>query len=110
MEELDLLERRIHTTKDLQTVVGVMKAVAASRVHAYQEAVSSVEEYGETIAIGLRIAMRNRPHDLARPREAGRRLGAIILGSDQGLCGNFNERIVDFAAELKGFHGLVPVS
>lgn len=97
MEELDKLERRIHTTRDLQSVVGVMKSVAASRVHEYDEAVSSIEAYGLTIATGLQIAMRNRPHELARPRESGKRLGAVIIGSDQGLCGDFNERIVEYA-------------
>lgn len=102
MEELNQLERRIDTTHDLRSVVSVMKTVAASRIHQYEEAVASAEEYGRTIETGLQIAMRQRPHELMRRDASANRLGAIIIGSDQGLCGDFNQRIIEYYLRRTG--------
>ncbi len=97
MEELELIKRQIATAHELQTLVRVMKSVAASHIREYDQAVASIEEYGRTVAAGLQVTMQQQWKQPARPTGHANRLGAIVLGSDQGLCGNFNERIVDFA-------------
>ena len=58
-------------------------------------------EYNKTIEMGFQIVMRNKPEDLLaiKPSEKKKRLGAVIFGSDQGLCGSFNEQIAGFAID-----------
>ncbi len=98
MEELELLKRQIDTAQELQTLVRVMKSVAASRVREYDQAVASIEEYGRTVSAGLQVAMQRRSKQVATPLSHHNRLGAVVVGSDQGLCGSFNDRIAEFAA------------
>ena len=108
MEGLELLKRQIVTARELQGLVRVMKTLSASRVRQYDQAVASIEEYGRTIASGLQVAMRNRPRDISRRPPGQGRVGAIVVGSDQGLCGNFNERIAQFTLERFSELGIAP--
>jgi F-type H+-transporting ATPase subunit gamma len=45
--------------------------------------------------MGLQIALRNLPEPFlpARP-PPNRKMGAIVFGSDQGMCGQLNDFIV----------------
>ena len=101
MEELERLKRKIKNARDLQSVVKIMKTISASNIREYEQAVESLSEYNKTIEMGFQIVMRNKPKDLlaVKPAEKKRRLGAVIFGSDQGLCGSFNEQIAGYAIE-----------
>ena len=93
------LQRKITSAGDLQSVVRTMKAMAASSVGQYENAVRSLEEYYRTVKLGL-VACLDKNKAFA-PAQADRRdhraLGAIVIGSDQGLVGQFNEVLVSFA-------------
>lgn len=101
MEELERLKRKIKNAQDLKSVVKIMKTISASNIREYEQAVESLGEYNRTIEMGFQIVMRNRPRELsaAKPVEKKMRLGAVIFGSDQGLCGSFNEQIAGYAIE-----------
>jgi len=101
MEELERLKRKIKNARDLQSVVKIMKTISASNIREYEQAVESLGEYNKTIEMGFQIIMRNKPKDLLTPKsvEKKKRLGAVIFGSDQGLCGSFNEQIAGYAIE-----------
>ncbi|MGD0952537.1 MAG: F0F1 ATP synthase subunit gamma [Methanotrichaceae archaeon] len=101
MEELERLKRKIKNARDLQSVVKIMKTISASNIREYEQAVESLSEYNKTIEMGFQIVMRNKPKELltVKPVEKKRRLGAVIFGSDQGLCGSFNEQIAGYAIE-----------
>ena len=98
MEELERLKRKIKNAQDLQSVVKIMKTISASNIREYERAVESLGEYNRTIEMGFQIVMRNRPKELLdiKPVEKKKRLGAVIFGSDQGLCGSFNEQIAGY--------------
>jgi F-type H+-transporting ATPase subunit gamma len=100
METLESLRQRIQSTQDLQAVVKTMKTLAAVSIRQYERASQSLEEYNRVIERGLHIALRNRPEGVTvakeRPHE---RLGAVIFGSDQGMCGQFNDRIATYAVD-----------
>lgn len=100
MESIEALKKRIGTTQELQTVVKTMKALAATNIRQYEQAVGSLAEYYRTVAMGLHIALKLRPAEtvLIKPAPT-RRLGAIVFGSDQGLCGQMNEQIVSYALQ-----------
>jgi F-type H+-transporting ATPase subunit gamma len=100
LETLETLRRRIRSTEDLQSVVKTMKSLAAVSIRQYERAAQSLEEYNRVVEMGLHIALRNRPDGVnvgeERPQD---RLGAVVFGSDQGMCGQFNERIAAYALE-----------
>jgi F-type H+-transporting ATPase subunit gamma len=99
LEELEHIKGQIHTANELQSLVRVMKSIAASLVREYGESAAAIEEYGNTIVSGLQILMHNKHKKIAVEQKQPSRIGAVILGTDQGLCGDFNERIGEFAAE-----------
>ena len=100
METLEGLKRKIHSAHELQSVVRTMKALAAVSIRQYERAVESLEHYNRTVLLGLRAALKNRPHEAGGAREAATdHLGAIVFGSDQGMCGQLNERIVTYALD-----------
>ncbi|MBN3896056.1 MAG: F0F1 ATP synthase subunit gamma [Nostoc sp. NOS(2021)] len=115
MSSLELLQRQIHTAEDLQAVVKMMKVLAALNIHQYEQAVTSLAEYNLTIEMGLHVVLKAaHNHDAHTQQMNGDsdsrslstsdvgRCGVIIFGSDQGMCGQFNEQISRYAiAELE---------
>lgn len=100
MQTTESLKRRIKSAGDLLSVVKTMKALAAVSIRQYQRAVESLDDYNRTVEMGLQIVLKERMSALAQSKEmALKRLGAIIFGSDQGLCGQLNEQISVFALD-----------
>ena len=95
-QTLEALRSRIHSVEELQSVVTTMKAMAAVNIRQYEEAVESLAEYNHTIELGLHIALRHRPEEIkiARRVHSGP-LGAIVFGSDQGMVGQFNQKVTN---------------
>ena len=98
-QTLESMRRRIESAEDLYAVVRMMKALAAASIRQYERAVESLAEYDRTIEAGLQIILSNRPEAIAGESSPGQRWGFIIFGSDQGMCGSFNEQVATFALE-----------
>jgi F-type H+-transporting ATPase subunit gamma len=82
-----------------------MKALAASSIGQYEKAVASLGDYYHTVELGLGACFRaaGPPPVAANDRSAKKRaVGAVIFGSDQGLVGQFNEVLADFATHALG--------
>ncbi len=100
MQTTESLKRRIKSAGDLLSVVKTMKALAAVSIRQYQKAVESLEDYNRTVEMGLQIVLKERMGATMQRKDASiKRLGAIIFGSDQGLCGQLNEQIAVFALD-----------
>ncbi|MFW6114832.1 MAG: F0F1 ATP synthase subunit gamma [Thermodesulfobacteriota bacterium] len=98
METIEDLKRRIESTEDLQSVVKTMKAMAAVKIRQFEKAVESLGDYNRTVEMGFQIALRSRPDiTLGAGKAPKTQLGAIIFGSDQGMCGQLNDQIVSYA-------------
>lgn len=95
------LRHKIAGAVDLQSVVRTMKALAASNIGQYEQSVRALGDYYRTVELGLSVCFRQSVSPAFRALEkaqTGRGLvGAVVFGSDQGLVGQFNERIVDHA-------------
>ncbi|MCA9051800.1 MAG: F0F1 ATP synthase subunit gamma [Planctomycetaceae bacterium] len=103
MQTLETLKRRISSAQDLLSVVRTMKTLAAVSIRQYELAVESLVDYYQTVEDGLRMAMWNAeslPRSEAADGDGHRRTGAVIFGSDQGMCGQFNEQIAGYAADI----------
>ena len=99
METAESLRRSIAITEELQSVVKSMKALAGVNIRQYERAAQAVVEYNRTVEMGLQIALRHLEPQALPPRHApGRKVGAIVFGSDQGMCGPLNDQVVSHAA------------
>lgn len=98
-QTLELMRRRIESAEDLYSVVRVMKALAAANIRQCERAVESLAEYHRTIEAGLQVLLQQRPREVAVEAPPGRRWGFVVFGSDQGMCGSFNEQVATFALE-----------
>ncbi len=96
------LRRKIVSAGDLESVVRTMKAMAASSIGQYENAVRALDDYYRTVQLGLAASFRQGASAVASTRvsqkEAGA-IGAIVFGSDQGLVGQFNEDMVSFLVQ-----------
>lgn len=96
------LRHKINNASDLKGVVRTMKALAASSISQYENSVGALAEYYRTVELGLSASLRPS-HSVISPISKGRgkvgneHVSAIIFGSDQGLVGQFNEDVADFA-------------
>lgn len=106
MQTLEALKRKIKSAEDLLSVVRTMKALAAVSIRHYERAVEALAGYNRTIEMGLHIALHAQKDLIVLTDPAlGERVGIVLFGSDQGLCGQFNERVVTHAVDwLNGRH------
>ena len=94
MTTLEALQHQIDTAQDLQAVVKTMKTLAAVSIRQYERAVESLSEYTHTIELGLHVVLNQTAiAELSASSHSRHRLGAIVFGSDQGMCGQFNQQI-----------------
>ena len=101
------MRRKIAGAGDLQSVVRTMKAVAASSIGQYEKSVSALADFNRAVELGLGACFReSSPAPLTPERKVPGVIGAVVFGSDQGLVGQFNDVVADFAIKtlsaLKG--------
>jgi len=88
------IKRRLETAETLQGVVTTMKTLSAARITQYRRAVAALDASTRTLELAVQAVLKVHPELLsavAEPRNSA--VTAIVLGSDRGLCGPFNERI-----------------
>jgi F-type H+-transporting ATPase subunit gamma len=94
------LRHQIANAGDLEAVVRTMKAMAAANIGQYENAVRSLGDYYRTVQLGLAACLRQEQTPVAHGSHKNTgAVGAIVFGSDQGLVGQFNEVMVEFAAD-----------
>jgi F-type H+-transporting ATPase subunit gamma len=100
METVESIKRRIGNTEDLLSIVKTMKTLAAINIRQYEKAVESLADYYRTIEMGFQVLLHNSPQAiLSESAVSHSATGIIIFGSDQGMCGQFNEQIAAMALE-----------
>ena len=97
MQAIEALRRKIAGAEDLLEVVKTMKVLAAVNIRHYERAVASLVRYNHTVELGLQALLRRQlgPSLPSGAAESGKE-GFILFGADQGLCGQFNEHIVEW--------------
>jgi F-type H+-transporting ATPase subunit gamma len=100
MQTIETIKRRIDNVQDLLSVVKTMKTLAAVNIRHYERAVETLEDYYRTVELGMQVLLHQRPDEILQESPTPESdLGAIIFGSDQGMCGQFNEQIATFSVE-----------
>lgn len=97
------LRRKIRSAGDLQSVVRTMKALAASNIGQYERSVRALGDYYRTVELGLSVCFRGAGPAPLMPQETKQTdagtIGAVVFGSDQGLVGQFNDVVADYAVK-----------
>ncbi len=97
------LRSQLDSARDLRGVVTTMKSMAAVNLRQFQRAADALEEYRRTVERGLQIALREHPsEDPREPTPEKAAVALVVLGSDQGMVGPFNERLADHVASWLG--------
>ena len=95
------LRRKISGAGDLQSVVRTMKAMAASSIAQYENSVLALADYYRTVELGLVASLRKVGTVPLVPKAQGQTeanpVNAVVFGSDQGLVGQFNDVVADYA-------------
>ena len=95
------LRRQITSAGDLQSVVRTMKTLAASSIGQYEQAVRALGDYARTVELGLSVCFRSSGRAASMTGAAAEpdtgHIGGIVFGSDQGLVGQFNDVITEYA-------------
>ena len=98
MKTLEQLQRDMDTTASLQGIVRTMKVLAAVSIRQYERAQESLLHYNRTVELGLQVVLKQQVTTAANVRKKSQSVvGAVIFGSDHGLCGRYNESIAEFA-------------
>jgi len=106
MESTEHLHKHLDSLKELQGIVRTMKALSAASIRQYERAAGSLTDYYRTVELGLHAVLRRTGHPsrpTRRSKTAGR-LGAVVFGSDHGLCGRFNEDVAGYAVSQMAAH------
>jgi len=101
------LRLRLYSTHELQSVVRTMKSLAASSIGQYEASVRALDDYYRNLELGLGACLRHRGPvvdgaDAGEARADPGEVGAVVFGSDQGLVGQFNDIVADYAAKALG--------
>jgi len=100
---LENLQKQIASGEDLSSIVRTMKALAATSVRQYEKAAESLDDYYDTVEMGLSVLLSSPSEPLTAPPASPQGpVLMLVFGSDHGLAGRFNEQIVSYALTSRG--------
>ena len=105
MDTLESLSEALETTGDIQSIVRTMKALSSVSIRQYEQAEGAMASYAHTVELGLMAVLRqHRAKGLPLPDTGAgqRREALIVIGSDRGLGGGYNDKITRFALSRMG--------
>ncbi len=89
-QTLEGLSRRTETMQSIRGIVRTMKTMSAINAAPYERAAEAIDDWRDTVLDALHAFLRcNGP--LSRASGADPQRALIVMGSDHGLCGNYNE-------------------
>ena len=95
-DDLAAVRTRIHGVRQLDTVIGAMRGIAATHAQQSRLLLPGFRAYAEVIARAIASALRLRD-DPPPARSARSRCARIVFCAEQGFVGGFAERILDDA-------------
>ena len=97
MQGLQGLKKSIDSAGNLKSIVGTMKAHASSNINQFQNAAKASGEYRRVLDMSLYVVLSAEEEIMPMEElEKGDTIH-LVFGSDHGLAGRFNERIIEYA-------------
>jgi len=89
------IEQKVKAFEDIHDIVNAMKAYAGLNIRKTEEYVPYVRTYAKNISYAMAYLFSYFP-SIAMPERHGGKRVLVAFGSEQGLCGAYNERIADY--------------
>lgn len=104
MANLRDIRNRITSVNNTQQITKAMKMVAAAKLRKAQDRMVQTRPYANTLSkvIGRLIQGERMNHPLLRTVDEPKKSLLIVVGSDRGLCGGFNNNLFK---EIESFVG-----
>ena len=102
MANLKEIRKRIQSVKNTQQITSAMKMVAAAKLKKAQERIEKARPYAEKMGDVL-ASLALRTHEKAHPllvRREVKNVALVVVSSDRGLCGAFNQNIIKTAEQF----------
>lgn len=95
MANLRDIRNRISTIKNTQQITKAMKMVAAARLRKAQQRMSATRPFAKKMrdVVARLVSGNSTSNVLLRQPEEVNRVLLIVVGSDRGLCGGFNNNL-----------------
>ncbi len=94
------LRRRVRSVKNMRQITRAMKLVAGAKLRRAQDSMLAARPYSEKMwdVLGELAANseQNVTHPLLEVRDV-KRITAVVITSDRGLCGAFNTNVIRYA-------------
>jgi len=97
MLSIESIRKKIRNAEDLRDIVKTMRTLAAVNIHHYEQAVRSLSDYSRSVELGFRVVLEDSAASVQAQRRGKGGTYYIVFGTDQGLCGGFNDRIAEHA-------------
>ena len=104
MANLRELRDRIRSVNSTKKITKAQELIATSRITKAQAKVVAAAPYAHEMANMMnRLASASSlEHSMLRQRENGRVAAILVVTSDRGMCGGYNNNVFKKAAELEG--------
>ncbi len=100
-ERLADISAHIHGVDQLRSVIGAMRAIAASRAQQSRGLLPGIRAYANVVAQAIAQALRLTPDDRSTAGDARpARKGLVLFTAEQGFAGAFSDRMLDEARPL----------
>ena len=102
MSQLKKIRNRISTVKNTEQITQAMKLVAAAKLRKAQNRILNLRPYADYIFSMMAdvVLSCELTHPLFRRQENLDRVLLVVLTSDRGLCGGFNNNICRYAEKV----------
>jgi len=107
-ERLSDVVARIQSVRQLSSVIGAMRGIAAARAREARGRVEGVRAYAATVGAAIGRALALVESGAAGGRAHDRRDGCLVIAicAEQGFAGAFNTRVLDVAERLMKADGV----
>lgn len=103
-QTLESLIRRTEAMQGIRGIVHTMKTLSAINRYPYEQAAHAINDWRDTVLDGLQAFAK--AHGPLTQSDDARALSVIVaFGSDQGLCGNYNEIVAQALRAHPAAHG-----
>ncbi|KPK02183.1 MAG: hypothetical protein AMK71_03260 [Nitrospira bacterium SG8_35_4] len=98
MLSIESIRKNIRSAEDLRDIVKTMRTLAAVNIHHFEQAVRSLGDYYRSIEMGFQVVLKDGTMSALEQGSTKGGTYYIVFGTDQGLCGGFNDQIADYAS------------
>jgi F-type H+-transporting ATPase subunit gamma len=97
------IQRRIGSVKKTQQITRAMRMVAGAKLRRAQDTSTAAKPYAERMRetlLEVARAQKDAEHPLLQARDSVRCIEVLVVTSDRGLCGAFNNNILKLAEKI----------